>query len=177
MKISDTEFPGLKIIEGVKFNDNRGYFREIYLNKLFRRKKFIFWCMSKSKKNVLRGMHLQTNNTQEKFISVVKGKILDVVVDCRKKSKTFGKIYKIILSEKNCKSLLIPAGFAHGLMGLEKDNIIFYGNNNYRSAKSEVTINWNDKDLNIKWPLGKKIISKKDKKGKTFKEYIKLYIK
>ena len=74
----------LKIIEGVKFNDNRGYFREIYLNKLFSRKKFIFWCMSKSKKNVLRGMHLQTNNTQEKFISVIKGKILDVVVDCRK---------------------------------------------------------------------------------------------
>ncbi len=175
MKIKKTKFSGLNIIEGIKFNDDRGYFREIYLKKIFKNKNFIFWCMSKSKKNVLRGLHLQTNNTQEKFISVIKGKILDVVVDCRKKSKTFGKIYKVILSDKNCKSILIPAGFAHGLLGLENENIIFYGNNNYRSAKSEVTINWDDKDLNINWPKGKKIISKKDKIGKTFKEFISLY--
>mgnify|MGYP003325922707 FL=1 len=130
--------------------------------------------MSKSKKNVLRGMHLQTKNTQEKFISVIKGKIMDVVIDCRKKSKTFGKHYKIILSDKNCKSLLIPSGFAHGIMGLADENIIFYGNNNYRSEKSEVTINWNDSDINIKWPKGKKIISKKIKKVLFFFFYLSL---
>ena len=174
MKIFNTKFSGLKVIHGLKFDDTRGYFREIYLDKLFKKKKFIFWCMSKSKKNVLRGMHLQTKNTQEKFISIVKGKIMDVVVDCRKKSKTFGKSYKIILSEKNCKSLLIPAGFAHGILALGEENIIFYGNNNYRSAKSEVTINWNDPEINIKWPKGKKIISLKDKKGKSFKEFLNL---
>ena len=174
MKILKTKFSGLKIVNGLKFNDSRGYFREIYLNKIFKNKKFIFWCMSKSKKNVLRGMHLQTKNTQEKFISVIKGKIMDVVIDCRKKSKTFGKHYKIILSDKNCKSLLIPSGFAHGIMGLADENIVFYGNNNYISEKSAVTINWNDSDINIKWPKGKKIISKKDQKGKSFKEFLNL---
>tara|TARA_Y100001970_G_scaffold289951_1_gene421902 strand:- start:6622 stop:7158 length:537 start_codon:yes stop_codon:yes gene_type:complete len=174
MKILNTKFSGLKVINGIKFNDSRGYFREIYLNKLFKNKKFIFWCMSKSKKNVLRGMHLQTQKTQEKFISVIKGKIMDVVIDCRKKSKTFGKHYKIILSDKNCKSLLIPSGFAHGILGLANENIIFYGNNNYRSVNSEVTIKWNDQKLKIKWPRGKKIISKKDKKGKTFEEFLNL---
>ncbi len=171
MKILNTRFSGLKIIHGIRFNDSRGHFREIYLDKLFKKKKFIFWCTSKSKKNVLRGMHLQTKDTQEKFISVIKGKIIDVAVDCRKKSKTFGHYYKTVLSEKNCKSLLIPAGFAHGILGLSNENIIFYGNNNYRSVKNEITINWNDPELNIKWPKGKKIISMKDKKGKSFKEY------
>ena len=128
--------------------------------------------MSKSKKNVLRGMHLQTKNQQEKFISVVKGKILDVVVDLRIKSNTFGKHFKILLSEKNCKSILIPKGFAHGFLALDKENIIVYGNSNYRSKKSELGIIWNDKDLNIKWPKKKFIISKKDKKNISLKKFI-----
>ena len=118
-------------------------------------------------------MHLQTKSTQTKIISVVKGKILDVVIDCRLKSKNFGKHFKIVLSEKKCRSLLIPAGFAHGFLALDKENIIFYGNNNYRSANSEVTINWNDPSVNIKWPSGKKIISNKDKSGVSFKEFLK----
>ena len=128
--------------------------------------------MSKSKQNVLRGLHLQTKNQQEKFISVVKGKILDVVVDLRKNSKTFGKHFKIILSEKNCKSILIPEGFAHGFLGLDKENIIVYGNNNYRSKNSELGILWNDKDLNINWPKKKFIISKKDRKNFSLKKFI-----
>ena len=174
MKISNTKFSGLKILNGIKFDDSRGYFREIYLQKIFKKKKFIFWCMSKSKKNVLRGMHIQTKNTQAKIVSVIKGKILDVVIDCRKKSKTFGMYYKIVLSDKNCKSLMIPDGFAHGFLALEKENIIFYGCSNYRSSGSEVTIKWDDPNVNIKWPLGKKIISKKDKVGKSFLEFIKI---
>ena len=89
MKYQKTKFKDLKIYNGIKFDDSRGYFREIYKDN-FLKKKLIFWCMSKSKKNVLRGMHLQTKKPQAKFISVVKGKILDVVVDCRKKSKTYG---------------------------------------------------------------------------------------
>ncbi len=174
MKISKTKFKGLNVLNGIKFNDSRGYFREVYLEKLFKKKKFIFWCMSKSKKNVLRGMHIQTKNPQEKVISVIKGEIFDVVIDCRKNSKTFGKYFKIILSENNCKSLLIPAGFAHGFLALKKENIIFYGNSKYRSAKSEFTIKWNDTKLKIKWPKGKKIISKKDKLGKSFKDFLKI---
>ena len=174
MKISKTKFNDLKILNGIKFDDSRGYFREVYLEKLFKKKKFLFWCMSKSKKNVLRGMHIQTKNLQEKVISVIKGEIFDVVIDCRKNSKTFGKHYKIILSESNCKSLLIPAGFAHGFLTLKKENIIFYGNSKYRSAKSEFSIYWNDPKLKIKWPKGKKIISKKDKLGKSFEDFLKI---
>ena len=173
MKILNTKFNGLKIIEGIKFEDSRGYFREIFLQKLFKKKKFIFWSMSKSKKNVLRGMHLQTKKTQTKIISVVKGKILDIAIDCRLNSKNFGKHFKIILSEKNCRSVLIPSGFAHGFLALDKENIIFYGSNNYRSANSEVTISWDDPSANIKWPPGKKIISNKDKSGISFKEFVK----
>ena len=124
MKYQKTKFKDLKIYKGVKFNDSRGYFREVFKDN-FLKKKLIFWCMSKSKKNVLRGMHLQTKKPQAKFISVVKGKILDVVVDCRKKSKTYGKHFKIILSDQNCKSLYIPAGFAHGFLTLSKENIVF----------------------------------------------------
>jgi len=164
MKYQKTKFKDLKIYKGVKFNDSRGYFREVFKDN-FLKKKLIFWCMSKSKKNVLRGMHLQTKKPQAKFISVVKGKILDVVVDCRKKSKTYGKHFKIILSDQNCKSLYIPAGFAHGFLTLSKENIVFYGNSTYRSANHEITIRWNDSKLNINWPKFKKIISKKDLNG------------
>ena len=173
MKILNTKFNGLKTIEGIKFDDSRGYFREIFLEKLFRKNKFIFWCMSKSKKNVLRGMHQQTKKSQTKIVSVVKGKILDVVIDCRPKSKSFGKHFKTILSEKNCKSLLIPAGFAHGFLTLDKENIVFYGTDNYRSANNEATINWSDPIIKINWPSGKKIISNKDKSGISFKKLVK----
>ena len=114
-----------------------------------------------------------TRNTQEKFVSVIKGKILDVVVDVRSKSKTFGKHFKIILSDKNAKSLLIPAGFAHGFLGLDKENIILYSNSNYRSKKNEVGLKWNDKQLKISWPKIKLIVSKKDKLNMSFVEYCK----
>jgi dTDP-4-dehydrorhamnose 3,5-epimerase len=118
-------------------------------------------------------MHLQIKNPQDKNVSVIKGKILDVVIDCRLKSKNFGQHFKTILSEKNCRSLLIPAGFAHGFLALNKENIIFYGNDNYRSANSEVTISWDDPSVNINWPSGKKIVSNKDKSGISFKEFLK----
>ena len=177
MKIQKTAFKGLKIIIGKIYYDSRGFFREIYKKKILKNHRPIFWCTSKSKKNVLRGLHLQTRNTQEKFVSVIKGKILDVVVDVRSKSKTFGKHFKIILSDKNAKSLLIPAGFAHGFLGLDKENIIYYTNTNYRSKKNEVGLLWNDKDLKIKWPVKNPIISKKDKKNMSLENFKKLYIK
>ena len=173
MKILKTKFRDLLIFKKIIHNDNRGYFKELFEQKKIK-KKFIFDYLSLSKKNVIRGIHIQLQNPQAKLITVFSGEIFDVVIDCRKKSKTFGKHYKIILSDKNCKSLLIPSGFAHGILGLANENIIFYGNNNYRSVNSEVTIKWNDQKLKIKWPRGKKIISKKDKKGKTFEEFLNL---
>ena len=175
MKIVNTKFQGLKIIKGINYYDSRGYFRETFKNSFFQNKKFIFWCMSKSKKNVIRGLHLQKEFKQDKFVSVVKGKIFDVVVDLRKKAKTYGKKYSIILSEKNSTSLFIPAGFAHGFCTMAKENLVFYGCTNYRSKNDEIGILWNDSELKIKWPIKNPIISQKDRKLRTFYDFKKFY--
>ena len=177
MIITKTNFKGLKVIKNKSHYDSRGFFREVFKKNIVREHDPIFWCFSKSKKNVLRGLHLQLNCSQEKFVTVLEGKIFDVVVDLRKNSKTFGKYFKIILSQKNCKSLLIPAGFAHGFLALNRENIVLYSNNNYRSPKNEIGLLWNDEDLNIKWPKKKLIISKKDKKNMTLKSYLSILSK
>tara|TARA_Y100000815_G_scaffold109364_1_gene97948 strand:- start:40 stop:567 length:528 start_codon:yes stop_codon:yes gene_type:complete len=175
MKIISTKFSGLKVIQSKSYKDSRGLFKEDYKKKFFKNKNFVFGCTSSSKKNVIRGLHLQTKYSQEKYVSVLKGAIIDVAVDLRKKSKTYGKHYKIILSDANAKSIFIPAGFAHGFLALKKENIIYYTCTNYRSAKHEVGILWNDKDLKIKWPIKNPVISKKDKKNIKFIEFKKLY--
>ena len=175
MKIISTKFSGLKVIQSKSYRDNRGLFKEDYKKKFFKNKNFIFGCASSSKKNVVRGLHLQTKYSQEKYVSVLKGAIFDVVVDLRKKSKTYGKHFKTILSDKNAKSLFIPAGFAHGFLSLKEENIIYYTCTNYRSARHEVGILWNDKDLKIKWPIKNPVISKKDKENLKFTEFKKLF--
>ena len=169
MKIIKTKLKDLFILKGKIFYDQRGFLREAYKKKIIK-KNLIFAIISKSKKNVLRGLHMQKKSPQDKYILVLKGKILDVVVDARKNSKTYGKHYKLILSEKNGKSFFIPRGFLHGFLGLEKENIVLYGCTNYRHKESEITVNWNDRKLKIKWPLKKPILSKKDKKGIKFSE-------
>ena len=175
MKIISTKFSGLKVIQSKNYRDNRGLFKEDYKKKFFKNKNFIFGCTSRSKKNVVRGLHLQTKYSQGKYVSVLKGAIFDVVVDLRKKSKTYGKHFKTILSDKNAKSLFIPAGFAHGFLSLKEENIIYYTCTNYRSARHEVGILWNDKNLKIKWPIKNPVISKKDKNNIKFSEFKKLY--
>ena len=177
MKILSTKFLGVKVIQSKIYKDSRGLFKENYKKKNFKNKNFIFGCMSKSNKNVIRGLHLQTKFPQEKYVSVLKGAIIDVILDLRKNSNTFGKHFKIILSDNNGKSIFIPHGFAHGFLGLKKENIVYYTCTNYRSRKHEVGLLWNDKDLKIKWPIKKPIISKKDKKNLKFKEFKKLYLK
>jgi len=169
MKISKTKFKGLLIFESSNFYDSRGYFRELTHQK-FIKEKLIFTVVSKSKKNVLRGLHMQTKFQQGKYISVVKGKILDVVVDCRKNSKTFGKYFSIELSQKNSKSIYIPPGFIHGFLGKEKENIVVYSCTNYRNKNSEIGVIWNDKQLNIDWKIKKPILSKKDSKNIPFEK-------
>ena len=169
MKILKTKFKDLLVFKSKNFFDNRGHFRELALEKRIK-KKLIFTVMSKSKKNVLRGLHMQKKLKQGKYISCLKGEILDVVVDCRKKSKTFGKHFKIILSEKNCKSIYIPPGFLHGFLGLGKENIVIYGCTNYRDQKSEIGVSWNDKDLKINWNIKSPILSKKDNQNLKFKD-------
>tara|TARA_B110000971_G_scaffold220287_1_gene263474 strand:- start:284 stop:805 length:522 start_codon:yes stop_codon:yes gene_type:complete len=170
MKILKTAFKDLLVIKNEKFTDSRGYFREILVEKNLK-KKFLFNVVSVSKKNVIRGLHYQTQNAQGKYISVIQGRILDVVVDIRKNSKTFGKHYSIILSNKNCTSLYIPEGFAHGFAALDKLNIVIYSCTKYRDKDSEQGILWNDKSLKIKWPIKKPIISKKDRLNLRFKDF------
>ena len=121
MKVIKTKFDGLLIIKRPTYYDNRGFLRELFEQKRFK-KKFIFDYFSVSKKNVIRGLHLQHKKPQAKIISVISGRIFDVVLDCRKNSKTFGKYFSIYLSHNINRSLLIPAGFAHGFYTLTDNN-------------------------------------------------------
>ena len=173
MKIIQTKFKKLKIYDKISYNDKRGYTRELFKNNYIK-KKFPFDLLSLSKKNVIRGLHLQIKKPQGKFITVLKGKIFDVALDCRKNSKTFGKYFSIILSEKENKSLFIPEGFAHGFCSLSEYSLLHYKLTNYRYKKFEKGILWNDKDINIKWPIKKPIISDKDKNNISFRDFKKL---
>ena len=171
MILKKTKFKGLLVIKQKNNTDKRGLLRETF-NKRLLKKKFVFNYCTTSKKNVLRGFHFQTKYQQSKFVNVLKGKILDVVIDLRKNSKTFGKTFKIILSDKNCLSLYIPEGFAHAYYSYEKMNIVYYKLTNYYKPKYERGINLLDKTLNIKWPGKKFKISKKDKKLGSFKDFL-----
>ena len=172
MKIKRTKFKDLVVLKKDSFKDNRGYFRELFLQKIVK-KKFIFDTMSFCKKNVLRGLHLQLKNPQGKYITVLQGKIFDIALDLRKNSKTFGKHFSIILSGKENTSIYIPEGFAHGYCTLEKNTIIYYKCTNYRDKNSERGIFWNDPKLKIKWPIKKPILSIKDRQNLNFKKFIK----
>lgn len=172
MKILKTKFKGLLIVKQKNNKDSRGNLREIYNKKIVKHHNFPFEYCTTSKNNSLRGFHFQNSNFQQaKFVNVVKGKILDCVIDLRKRSKTFGKKFKIILSEDNCLSLYIPEGFAHAYYSFEKLNIVYYKLSNYYKPKFESGLNLLDKDLNIKWPSTKLIISKKDKKLMSLKDF------
>ena len=173
MRKIKTKFKDLFIIKTNVFKDNRGWLKEEFKKKIVK-KNLVFTVVSNSKRNVLRGLHMQTKNPQDKFLSVVKGKVLDIAVDLRKNSKSYGKHFKIILSEKNGKHLFVPRGFAHGILGLDKENILHYACSNYRDSKSEVSIKWDDSDLKINWGIKKPIISKKDKFALSFTEYKKI---
>lgn len=167
MKIIKTKFKGLKIIKHDSFKDKRGFLRVTHNQKIFN-KKFIFEYSTTSYQNSLRGFHFQTKFQQSKYVTVLKGKVLDAVIDLRSKSKTFGKTFKIILSNKNNMSLFIPRGFGHAYYSYEKENIIYYKLDNYYAPKFESGINALDKDLKKLWPKKKFLISKKDKKLDSF---------
>ena len=174
MKIKKTRFKDLLIIKQKDNKDSRGSLKETFNNKILK-KKFVFEYCTTSKKNVLRGFHFQTKFKQSKYVNVVKGRILDVVIDLRKKSKTFGKSFKIILSKENSLGLYIPAGFAHAYYSYEKENIIYYKLDNYYAPKFESGIIYNDPTLKIKWPKKKMKVSQKDKNLLTIKEFKKKF--
>jgi dTDP-4-dehydrorhamnose 3,5-epimerase len=170
MKIFKTKFKDLLIIKQTNISDTRGSLRETFNKKLLK-KNFIFEYCTTSKKNVVRGFHFQEKYQQCKYVNVVKGKILDVVVDLRKNIKTFGKVFKIVLSKENGLGLYIPRGFGHAYYSYDNENIIYYKLDNYYMPEYESGIIYNDKRLNIKWPKKNMIVSKKDRKLISFENF------
>tara|TARA_B100001063_G_scaffold242924_1_gene272545 strand:+ start:29 stop:538 length:510 start_codon:yes stop_codon:yes gene_type:complete len=148
------------LIKNHKYHDKRGFFQEIVLSKRIKTP-MVFTALAESKKNVIRGLHFQRKNKQTKIIYVVDGKILDVAVNLRKKSKNFGKVYKFFLQKGDI--LVIPNFFAHGYECLSKKCTILYHLDNYRDVKNEDGIKFDDEDLKIKWITKKPILSKRDK--------------
>ena len=165
MKVIKSKISGLKIIKSKIFKDKRGFLKEVFMQKIIKKENFIFDIMSRSKKNTLRGLHIQLKKKQAKLITVTEGSIYDVAVDLRPKSKTFGKHIGLKISDKDDFSFFIPAGFAHGFLCLSKTCTVYYRTTNYRNVKTEKTLAWNDKNLNIKWPVKRPLLSKKDKIG------------
>ena len=172
MIISKKLFKECFVFKTNEFRDSRGYFTEIFNQNIFNKKlKKNFKCKQInfifSKKNSLRGLHFQKKPfSQNKILRVIKGKIFDVVVDIRKNSKSFGKFKSVILSDKNKKQIYISDGFAHGYMTLSQTAKVEYICSNFYNKDHDVTIKWNDKKINIKWPKSSKYhISKKDQKG------------
>ena len=178
MKIEETFLKGCFIIEPTIFEDKRGYFFESFNSKHFKKLtnidvNFVQDNEALSNKGVLRGLHFQKgDNAQAKLVRVIKGKVLDVVVDLRKSSETFGKSFSIVLSEENKKQLFVPRHFAHGYSVLEDNTIFSYKCDNYYNPDFESGLIYNDEELNINWGLKKSelLVSQKDLKLKKFNE-------
>jgi len=176
MKIRKTKFAGAYILEPKVFEDERGWFLESYrkddLEKIGFRVNFVQDNHSKSnKRGTLRGLHLQKAPfAQAKLIRCTRGKILDVIVDLRKKSPTYKKWHKFELSEKNKRQVLIPRGFAHGYLTLEPNSEIEYKVDNYYDKNSERSIRFDDPQLKINWGTKKPILSDKDAKAPYLKD-------
>ena len=177
MQIIKDAIEGLITIHPSVFSDERGYFLESFnendFNQFVFEIKFVQDNESRSMKNVLRGLHFQKPpHAQGKLVRVIKGSVLDVVVDLRKNSKTYGQHKKIILSEKEKNQFYVPPGFAHGFCSLEDDTIFSYKCTEYYHPEAESCILWNDESLNIDWEVNDPILSKKDMNGISFNDFI-----
>ena len=172
MIIENTFIQDLLLITPQVYTDDRGYFMESYNQKkigMVLQDHFVQDNESLSKKNVLRGLHLQLPPyAQAKLIRVIKGSILDVAVDLRTESTTYGQHFKHVLSGENKKQLYVPKGFAHGFVTLEDDTLINYKCSETYHADSELSILWNDPDLNIDWGIKEPILAEKDVRAKNF---------
>lgn len=171
MKITETQFKDLYVIEPSVFGDNRGYFFESFNQKKFEsltklKVDFVQDNQSQSGYGTLRGLHLQTGeHAQAKLVRVLSGSVLDVVVDLREGSETFKKVFSLELSAENKKQIFIPRGFAHGFIVLSESAEFFYKVDNYYCKEAEFGIIYNDPSLNINWivPENKILLSDKDK--------------
>lgn len=177
MEVKKTEFEGLVEIFPSVYPDDRGWFYEFYKESTFRKHgintQFIQENQSFSKKGVIRGLHLQLPPyAQAKLVTVIKGKVLDVVVDLREGSKTFSRVYYCVLDGERHNILMVPEGFAHGFAALE-DSIFFYKCSNLYNKEAEAGIAWNDPQLNINWQVENPLVSQKDQELPTLAEFLK----
>jgi len=177
MPFKETGFPDLLVFEPNVFKDERGYFFESFNQKVFTdagiATPFVQDNQSFSKRGTLRGLHYQlAPNAQAKLVRALQGEVLDVVVDLRKNSPTFGKSYSILLSDQNQLQLYVPRGFAHGYSVLSETALFFYKCDGYYSKESERGIMYNDAELNIDWKvnLNDAVVSEKDKNNKSFSD-------
>ncbi|WKD85547.1 dTDP-4-dehydrorhamnose 3,5-epimerase [Polaribacter huanghezhanensis] len=178
MQVTETKLKGCYIIEPTIFGDERGYFFETFNKEKFKELtgkeiEFVQDNEAFSNRGILRGLHLQKGEfAQAKLVRVVKGKVLDVVVDVRPNSKTYGEFFSCVLSEQNKKQLFVPRGFAHGYSVLEDNTVFVYKCDNFYQPKSEGGIIFNDETLNIDWMLSENeiAISEKDKVLQAFNE-------
>lgn len=177
MKMTRTDIEGLVVIEPRVFGDSRGYFFESFSQREFEKEvgqvRFVQDNESKSSYGVVRGLHFQKPpHTQSKLVRVVKGRVLDVAVDLRRDSKTYGKYFAVELTEDNHLQLFIPKGFAHGFAVLSDEAVFQYKCDEFYAPESEGAIAWNDPDIGVDWqiPEDKVILSEKDKKHPSFKD-------
>ena len=181
MIIKERKFKGVFEIQLDPHEDERGFFMRVYNTQLFEKykihKKWVQENHSLSvEKGVIRGMHFQLPpHSEAKLIRVINGKIYDVFIDLRKGSPTFGQWDNIKLSAENKKMIYIPRGFAHGFCTSTKNCEILYKMDNYYAPNNEGNIKWNDSDIGINWPVNKPILSEKDLKAKSFREFIERY--
>ena len=175
----DTGIDGVYIIEPTVFGDERGYFMETYseaeFNEIGITNKFVQDNQSKSKKGVLRGLHFQKENSQAKLVRCIKGEVFDVAVDLRPNSSTYGKWEGVILSAENKKMFMIPRGFAHGFLVLSDEAEFVYKCDDIYNHEAEGGLKWDDKDVNISWPMDgiskdELLTSEKDGKWPSLKE-------
>lgn len=179
MNYIQTEINGVWLIEPSVFSDERGYFMEAFKKEEFEVNiglvNFVQDNESKSSFGVLRGLHYQKGeHSQAKLVRVIKGEVLDVAVDLRRSSPTFGKHVSVLLSEENKRQFFVPRGFAHGFVVLSEEAIFIYKVDNAYAPQAEASIVYNDETLGIDWPLGESqlILSPKDKEGMAFEEAI-----
>ena len=172
MILEKTNIEDIILLTPRVYKDERGYFMESYNQKkveILIKDRFVQDNESVSHKNVLRGLHFQLPpHAQSKLIRVIKGSILDIAVDLRKDSSTYGEHFKHVLSGENKKQLYIPVGFAHGFLSLEDDTILNYKCSEYYSASAEASIIWNDPQLNIDWGIENPILAEKDQLAENF---------
>lgn len=175
MNVIKTEIPGLVEIEPAVYGDSRGYFFVPYQKDVFANigldMDFVQDNQSMSSKGVLRGLHFQNPPfAQGKLVRVVNGSVLDIAVDIRRNSPTYGQHHKVLLTAENKKMFWIPPGFAHGFLTLEDNTIFSYKCTEVYAPKSEGSVLWNDQELNIDWEIENPSLSEKDENAPTFSE-------